>query len=158
MSARSCPHEQEVLAALRRDSWSESLRAHVAACPVCSEVAFVGIFLLDEARGAEVEAPLPDPGRIWLEARMRSYRLKVARATRPITVVQRVAGVCAAAVAIAVAAQLEPHLGRWLAWLRPPSTGLASGLSYLHGVLLLVASAGFLIVAGYTLFSAWRES
>jgi len=158
MSATNCPHEQEVLAAVRSDSWPRMLRAHVVSCPVCSEVAFVSGLLLNEACGAEVEAPLPDPGRIWFEARTRSYRLKVARATRPITVVQWVAGACAGAVAIAVAAQLEPHVGRWLAWLRPPSAGIGSSLAFLHGVLLLAASAGFLVVAGYTLYSSFRES
>jgi len=158
VSATHCRYEHDVLAALRRDSWAESLRGHVAGCPVCAEVAFVAALLLDEARAAETEASLPDPGRIWSEAQLRARQLKVVRATRPIRVVQWVAVACALAVAVVGAARLEPHIGRWLAWLRPPSMGLLSGLAFFHGVFLLIASIGFVVLAGYAVFSSWRES
>ena len=157
MSATRCRYEQDVLAALRQGSWQESLRAHAVACPLCAEVAFVGGLLLDEARAAEAEAPLPDPGRIWLAARVRARRLRVSRATRPIAVAQWVAAACAVAVTAVCLTRLEPHLGRWLAAVRPPAPGLLSGLAFFQGVLLLAASAGFVVLAGYALFTSWRE-
>lgn len=157
MNPRPCDREAEVLAALRGEGLNEDLHAHAADCAVCSETVFVASALLGDARRAEREVDLPDPVRIWLDARLRARRLNSARALRPIVVVQRVALACAVAVAFLLTGWLGPDLGRWLGWLRPPALDVASGFAFLQGILLLTACCGFLVVAAYALVSAWRQ-
>lgn len=157
MSARPCEREAAVAAAVRDDAWTDELRAHAAGCATCAEVVFVAGALLDDARAA-AEAPLPDPGLIWLEARLRARRLAVARASRPITIVRTVAAACGVGVATVLVIWLEPSFGRWVGWLRRPAPDLVSTLAFAQGVLLIGASAGFLALAAYALVSAWRGS
>jgi hypothetical protein len=157
VSARRCEREAAVAVAIREDTWDDELRAHAAACPICAEVLFVARVLLDDARATAAERPLPDPRLIWLEARLRARRLALARAGRPITIVRIVAAACGVAVAVVLAAWLEPHIGHWPGWLRPPSPDLASSFAFVQGVLLVAASGGFLVLAAYALISAWRE-
>jgi len=157
VSAPGCEREPYVLAALRGNGWSDGLRAHVAGCPACAETAFVAGALLDDARAAATEAELPDPGRIWLDARRRALRLGAARALAPIVLVRRVAAACGLAMAVALVAWLQPAAAHWLGWLRPPAPDVASGLAFVQGVLLLAACGGFLVVAAYALLTAWRQ-
>lgn len=157
MSLSPCDREAEVLAALRAEGLTGDLRDHAAGCAACSETVFVASTLLGEARRAEREVELPDPVRIWLDARQRARRLHAARALRPIVVVQRVALACAFAVALVVAGWFGPDLGRWLSWLRPPAPDVASGFAFVQGILLLTACCGFLVLAAYALVSAWRQ-
>lgn len=157
MSTHPCNREGEVVAALRNGDLDDELRTHVAGCAVCSETSFVASALRADARRAEREVELADPGRIWLDARLRARRLNSARAMRPIVIAQRVAQACTAAVAFVVAGWIGPELGRWLGWLRPPALDVASGFAFLQGILLLTACCGFLVIAAYALISAWRR-
>ncbi|MFH1177467.1 MAG: hypothetical protein V1750_08675, partial [Acidobacteriota bacterium] len=146
-----------VVLALRVNRWSELLRRHLASCPGCSEALWAGRLLLEEARSAEGEASLPDPRRIWLDARLRARGLSLARATRFIALVQRIALVCALALAALGTAWLLPHLGRWLDRIRPPVLALGSGLAFVNGIMLVFACGCFVVLAGYALFIAWRD-
>jgi hypothetical protein len=99
MKPVECEFEAEVLSAVLQSRWPErvdaQLRAHVASCPICSDVASVaGAFegSLDEMRAS---AQVPDASRVWWQAQLRARREAVEAAGRPITVVQLVAFACA---------------------------------------------------------------
>jgi hypothetical protein len=158
MSAGSCVRERAVVAAAREGSWSEDLRAHVAVCPVCADAALVSEMLLAEARAPEETRPLPDPGRVWVDAQLRARRLAAQRAARPITIAQRVAAVCGAAVAIGAAARFAPFLGPWLSRLRASSPDPVSSFAFYNGILIAVMSGAFLILAVYAVLTSLRES
>ncbi len=89
MNPVECQFEPEVLAAVVQSRWPERvddrLRAHVASCAICSDVAAVASAMdgaLDEIRAS---ADLPDASRIWWQAQLRARREAVAAAGRPIT-------------------------------------------------------------------------
>jgi hypothetical protein len=98
-----CEFEAEVLAAALQSRWPDrvdaDLRAHVAKCPICSDVATVTVEI-DKARGEMCDqmrecAVLPEAGRVWWLARMRARREAARTAGRPITVAQVLAFACA---------------------------------------------------------------
>jgi hypothetical protein len=99
MKPVECEFEADVLAAVLQSRWPDhvdaELRAHAAACPICSEVASVaGAFgaSLEEMRSS---AEIPDANRIWWQSQLRARREAVAAAGRPITAVQVIAFACA---------------------------------------------------------------
>jgi hypothetical protein len=99
MKPVECEFESEVLAAVIQSRWparvEAQLRAHVAACPICSDVvAIAGAF--DEAgEDMRTHAVVPDSGRVWWLAQMRARREAADAAGRPITAVQVIALACA---------------------------------------------------------------
>jgi hypothetical protein len=95
----SCEFESEVLAAVLQSRWPERigdpLRAHVAACAVCSDVAAIAS-AVDEAReDLRASVMVPDSGRVWWLAQLRARREAAEAAGRPITVAQAAAFACA---------------------------------------------------------------
>ena len=102
MTARPCPYEDAVAAAARSGEWSPELSVHRNECLSCAEVTLVAAALTADADELAVAAPpLPDPGMIWLRARLAARERKFHRATRWIAIVQKVTLACAAAVALA---------------------------------------------------------
>jgi hypothetical protein len=97
-----CPRESEVLEAVVCDRWPDELRRHADACVVCGEVTTVATALNDEREAACREARLPTSGQVWWRASTRARAEAAAAAARPITVVQGVAGACAAGVSAAL--------------------------------------------------------
>jgi hypothetical protein len=156
MTVSECIHEESVLAAARSGEWSEELRAHAAACPVCSEVVLVVGALIGEARAAVADESLPDPGRIWLAARRQAQRQKIERATRPIRIVRSAAVACAVATAAFCISRFGPGLGRMLDALQPPVSGAAPAMVIVQGVVLVIAGGAFVLTSAYALVSAWR--
>lgn len=94
-----CEFEPEVLAAVLRAGWPERadahLRAHVAACPICSDVAAIA-GAIDENR-AEISAcaVIPDSGRVWWLAQRRARLEAADAAARPMTAARVAALACA---------------------------------------------------------------
>jgi hypothetical protein len=92
MKPTDCELESEVLAAVLQNRWPErvdtELRAHVAACEICTDVVVIA-GVIDNAR-EEMRARdvVPDSGRVWWLARMRARR---EAAGRPITAAQVIA-------------------------------------------------------------------
>lgn len=108
MSPRTCPHEQAVIAAARGGDWSPELSAHRDSCLSCAELTLVVAALETDAHElAAIEVPLPDPGSIWLRARLASRERDYRRAIRAIVWVQR------AAVGVAVAVGVAFMPGLW---------------------------------------------
>ena len=102
MILRPCPYEDAVASAARSGDWSPELSVHRNECLSCAEVTLVAAALAADADELAVTAPpLPDPGMIWLRARLASRQQEFHRATRWIGLVQKVTLACAAAVALA---------------------------------------------------------
>ncbi|MDQ1472815.1 MAG: hypothetical protein QOJ99_4295 [Bryobacterales bacterium] len=94
-----CEFEAEVLAAVVQSRWPErtdpALRAHVAGCVICSDVAAVAGALDGSGEEIRYRAVVPDSGRVWWLAQMRARREAARTAGRPITAAQVLAFACA---------------------------------------------------------------
>jgi hypothetical protein len=152
MKPVECEFEAEVLAATLQSRWPErvdaDLRAHVAACTICSDVvAIVGA--VDDAREEmRATAVVPDSGRVWWLAQLRARREAAEAAGRPITAVQVIAFACAVgllgACFGATSTWFQAALGRMASSVAalPSATALLAG----HGVLVLAVAAVLFVV------------
>jgi len=99
MKRVECEFEAEVLAAACQSRWPErvedGLRAHVAGCEICSDVAAVAMAFEGAREATAVCAAVPDAGRVWRLAQIRARREAVKEAGRPITAAQVIAFACA---------------------------------------------------------------
>jgi hypothetical protein len=114
-----CAREQDLLDALASDRWPErcddELRAHVAACGVCSDVLAVALPLLREHEAASAEAQVPTSAVVWWRAEMRARQEAARAAARPIAVVQGLAFACVAGLVAAFGGVALPLLRGWTA-------------------------------------------
>jgi hypothetical protein len=99
MKPVECEFEADALAAALQSRWPEQvdaqLRAHVAVCPICSDVIAIASavdFARDDTRASAV---VPDSGLVWWRAQLRARREAAEAAGRPITAAQLVAFGCA---------------------------------------------------------------
>jgi hypothetical protein len=97
-----CPRESDVLEAVILDRWSDELRQHADGCAVCHDLAMVATVFHDEREEAWREARLPTSGQVWWRASTRARAEAAATAARPITMLQAIAGACAAGVSAAL--------------------------------------------------------
>jgi hypothetical protein len=108
MSDHSCPFEDAVAAAANSGVWTPELRAHRDGCMTCAELTLVAAALAEDADELlGLPRPLPDPGIIWLRARLAERENNFRRATRAIAWVQR------ATIAAVVALGLTFAPGVW---------------------------------------------
>ena len=102
-----CPYEEAVAAAARTGDWSPELRLHRDGFMTCAEVTLVAAALAADAEELMNDPrALPDPGVIWLRARLARREQKFHRATRAIVIVQRATLAVAAAIGLAFAPNL----------------------------------------------------
>ena len=159
MKIAECACEQAVIEAVGAGGWPDradaELRAHVAACAVCREVADVACLLQEERDEAWREAQVPSSGLVWWRAEMRA-RAEAARvASRPMTVVQ---GLALGTVAVALVAGIgvwSGWAGQWMGWLQSlgPTTvewrvAAGSNLATIaqHGVLIAIVAGVLALV------------
>src|ERR1700722_17820032 len=99
MKVVECEFEADVLAAALQSRWPErvdaQLRAHVAGCAVCADVAAIAVAVDAAREELSASAVVPDSGRVWWLAQLRARREAVETAGRPITAVQVIAVACA---------------------------------------------------------------
>jgi hypothetical protein len=149
MMRLECEFEPEVVAAVLQSRWPEradpELRAHVAGCAICSDVAAVaGIF--EEARQESgIRAEVPESARVWWRAQLRARREAAEAAARPMIAAQVIALVCTAGLLVACFRNAAPQLQSALAWM--------AALGAEHGA-LVVAMATVLLVAPAALYLA----
>ena len=131
MTTTECDREPDVLEAVLSGRWpqgdlvdpgSDDLRTHAGCCPVCADLAAVAMVLRDERDAAWREAHVPTSGQVWWRATMRRRAEAAAAAGRPITLLQGLAGACAAGVCAAIIALAWPATGQ-------PLAGVAAWLS-----------------------------
>src|SRR5450759_1190130 len=69
MTPLECEFESEVLAAVLQARWPSrvdaQLRAHVAACPICSDVAAIAGAIEETREAMNARAVIPNSGRVW---------------------------------------------------------------------------------------------
>ena len=109
-----CPFEQELLDAVAVRRWPEradaALREHVAACTLCSDVAEIAGAFFEDRDCARAEAVVPASSAVWWRAQIRAREEAARIAARPLLIVQAVATIVAAMVAIALA----PAASTWV--------------------------------------------
>jgi hypothetical protein len=135
-----CAREHEVVDAVASGRWPErcaELRAHVAACPICADVAAVAQALQEAHECGWREARVPPSGRVWWRAELRARHEAARKAAQPITIVQGLAGACAVGLVFALAE---------LVWLR-----FSQSLDGVAGIESLIDAARLEI----TSLSAW---
>ena len=72
MMTDPCPGAESVFEAARAGRWSDELAAHVAGCDSCGESSTAIRWMIELGQTVDSgTAPLPDPGLIWLKARIR---------------------------------------------------------------------------------------
>lgn len=87
---KGCPYEGDVIAAGRKNRWTETLRDHLSGCLGCAETALVIDVLARDARELADEAPpLPDPKIIWIRSRLAERRRHARLSDRAAVWVQR---------------------------------------------------------------------
>lgn len=98
-----CAQECEVLDLVAMGQWpgraDAALRAHVASCASCTEVAAVAAAVREWADDGPV-AHVPDASVVWYRAQVRAREEAACRATRPVLLAQLLA---VAAVVLALA-------------------------------------------------------
>ena len=114
MSRIECQHESEILDAVASGRWPErmdaDLHAHATSCAICSELAMVSASYRDDFDVAMREAPVPSAGLVWWKSELRACREAVRVASRPITLVQGIAGACVVALFLAVTVGILRHV------------------------------------------------
>ena len=105
MTPLECIREADVIDAIASRRWPEragdELRAHVASCEVCADVADVAGAMNAEHDLAWTEAVLPSAHVVWLRAQARARSAAARQAARPIAVMQAL-GLASAAGVISV--------------------------------------------------------
>lgn len=168
----SCACERDVLDLVAIGQWparaDETLRAHVAACATCAEVASIAGVVRDWAGETEAAQPvkMPDASVVWYRAQVRAREDAARRASRPVLVAQLLA---VAAVALAVfwigpnisLSGALPDLNGW--WAALPSLPALPDVSAEHfsrfswlgwaalaalGAWAIVGSIAYLLTAG----------
>jgi predicted anti-sigma-YlaC factor YlaD len=164
-----CEFEADALAAALQSRWPEQvdaeLRAHIAHCPVCSDVVITASAVDDariEMRGRTV---VPDSGVVWWRAQLRARREAAEAAGHPITAAQCLA--FASAVGL-----LGACFGATSSWFQSAFRSIVSHLGGLgaktffgsaimmlaqHGALALGAAAMLFLVPTVVILTLRRD-
>jgi len=91
MTGSSCAHERDVLDLVAVGQWpqraSSALRAHVASCSSCAEVASIAA-AVREWDDAEAVPHVPEAAVVWRRAQVRAHEAAARTASRPIWATQ----------------------------------------------------------------------
>jgi predicted anti-sigma-YlaC factor YlaD len=124
VTSNLCSHETELWDAIAAGRWPDTadanLRAHVASCAACRDLALVAGSLRRDARDVARAATPPTSAIVWWRAQMRARQEAAHAADRPITFVQGLAIACAAGLLLgltgSVAASVRGSTGWFSAW------------------------------------------
>ena len=126
---RHCVQEPQVRHAAIEDRWTTALREHASACQDCAAAAAIAPFMTRLARTEVRHRTLPDPGVIWLKARLIGGTAIAERAARPLNVAQIVTYLVLAAGWAGLLTWKWAEVQRWLLGFTP-----ANMVSELAGV------------------------
>jgi hypothetical protein len=158
-----CEFEADALAAALQQRFPErvdaALRAHVAGCPICSDVVAIA-GAVDDARG-EMGAVVPDAGRVWWLAQLRARREATEAAGRPITAAQLIAFACAVGLLGACFGATSTRFQSAVGWITSSAAGfhakaiLPSAMA--HGALILTMAAVFFLISTAVYLALGRD-
>ncbi len=118
MNTSTCHYEEAVTKAARLGRWDESLKSHLDSCEHCRDVAGTAAWLATLAGNGPREPALPDPGLVWLRARLEGVQKAEERAQRPLEIAHTaVVVVGAASIAGLWVSEGAPLQGWWLKFL-----------------------------------------
>jgi hypothetical protein len=167
MHRADCAREAELLDALQTSRWpdacGDALRSHVESCAGCTELVKLSLALLEDQRALMQTAPVPSSAIVWWRAQMRSRREAAEKVEQPITVIQGLAGACAAGLLVAAAGYYTPAFHRAVDWVTTTVTSAtapgSTSLVALEPLAIGIEAAFFLalIVAPLALYFTFRE-
>ena len=164
-----CQFEQDLLDAVSSRRWPDradaALRAHVASCSLCSDVAVIAGAFFEDSDCARAEAVVPPASAIWWRAQIRAREEATRVATRPLIAVQIVATLVALVAAIAVAPAASASirssiktLGATDWWVMPTDFSLSWVVSAAaYTTLPLIAVGVWIVLAPVVVFLALDE-
>jgi hypothetical protein len=165
-----CAHEQDVLDAVAAGRWPErceaELKAHVAACAVCEDLAQVFAALTEERDAAWEEAAVPPSAVVWWRAQILAREEAQRAAARPIAIAQGVAVVALVAAAAALLPLALPSarlaadaVADGAAWIGPRAEAVSSAFTLVTGtaVPILPFAAASILLAPILLYYALTE-
>ena len=167
MKPQECPFEAEVLRAIEccgERRIGPALEAHMAVCPVCSDLAIVAAAF--EGARAEIvaTADLPEAGRIWRRAQMRAQREAIRTAGHPITAAQVIAFGAAMGLIGASLGATSTRFQAFLAWAGAQWTAfdkiawLTSATAFIAGNVAFIAGlAAAVVLLPAAVYVALRE-
>jgi len=142
---KGCEKEHDLIRQLREGLHDEAMKEHVAACPECAETELVASFLQEQASTLAARRPLPSPDLIWLRAQLSARQEAAQRATRSITVVERISWILGAAAGVLLLlwggqSLLAPFESLWSSLASSTAAGVAQPW------LVITLSAGVIVV------------
>ena len=164
-----CAREPEVLDAVasgrlsrRGDNGAadvKEVRAHVAACASCRDLADVTQALFEEREEAWLEPDVPTANVVWLRAQLRARAEAARLASRPIAIAQAVGLACAVGAMAGVVGTGVWWLRSWATWLSEAAMVVATAPSSFEMIGLavrgmLLAAAVWLVLAPVAVYLA----
>lgn len=153
----ACRWEAEMLRAASDDQWTENLRRHLAECDDCVAAVAVAPWMNGFARMSDRDHILPDPSVVWLKAKLLKGGADMARASRPITIIQLVAYMVVAGGWAAVLTWKWDAVMNWVRSLSPAalvtSGANASALSMSFFATIFVLAAMTVMLAMHTILA-----
>jgi hypothetical protein len=150
MKPVECEFESEVLSAVLQCRWpgrvDVQLHAHVAECPICSDVVAIAGAIDDAREEMRSVAVVPDSGRVWWLAQLRARREGAEAAGRPITAAQVIAFACSVGVLGACFGATSTRFQSALGWMASSVAGF-DVRAFLPSAISLVAQHGALVLA-----------
>jgi hypothetical protein len=169
MRPADCPRSSELVDALQAASRLEAcdarLRAHVAACPSCADLAAIVEPLVDDHRRVTGEGRVASAETMWWRMRLRARREATAAAVRPIGVLQGVSVAAGVGLLLAAVSFVFPTVRAFARWaIRPdgPAAGspAASAMAYLAsplGIAVMLAAALVLVITPVAIYLTVRD-
>ena len=162
-----CPREAEVFEAVAFGRWpahaGAELRAHVAGCPVCRDVADVAPALHGDRQALMRASHPPTAGVVWWRATIRARAEATRTAMQPITLWQ---GIAAASI-VGVVAALGGSLWEWIrtadrigglvALLTSRDAASLASFGFEHAALVLLVVVTCLVLAPVALYLALSD-
>ncbi len=149
MKTVECEFESEVLVASLQARMPEPMRAHVAGCAICSDVAAVAVAFDEANEETHAGVVVPDSGRVWWLAQLRARREATKAAGRPITAIQVIALACAIGLLGACFGATSTWFQAGLVRIQASLAGF-SAAAFLseHGLIVLATALVLLLVPG----------
>ncbi len=148
-----CSQQEQVASELRLgrppEVWDETLRAHIAVCRSCSDLALVAQALQHDRMQTVQAAQIASPGALWWQAQVCLRKGAMEHVTRPIAVAEKFALISMTA---AVLAGIVWKRNLFLGWLLgvvslPHSDAVQAGTSLIDGWITVLMAAGLGTVA-----------
>ena len=153
-----CEREQDVLDAVGSGRWpgrcDEELRAHLNACPVCSDLADVAAAVVVDRDAASNEACVPSAGIVWWRAQLRAREDAARAAGRPLAFIQGVAASVALWLIVSLVRALPvEYLAEWRTWISSALPHITFTMADVARVTSSVPLVVFILVAVWLLLA-----